>query len=121
MDYHHNKELRDRARELRIKMTKEERRLWYDYLRRYPVKFRRQETFGRFIADFYCPRVKLVIEVDGLPHYAPDGIARDRERTAYLEGMGLSVLRISNEEINSCFRRVCDTIDLTVKSRLEGR
>ena len=120
MNFHHNKTLTGRARELRTEMTKEERRLWYGFLRRYPVKFRRQEIFGRFIVDFYCARAGLVIEADGSQHYEPDGMARDAERTAYLEGLGLTVFRIANNEINANFDGVCVTIDRLVKALLHA-
>lgn len=99
-------------------MTKEERRLWYDYLSGYPLRFRRQVTMGNYIVDFYCASVKLAIELDGSQHYEEQGIAYDKERTAYLEGLGIAVLRFSNLDIKTNLRGVCEQIDSTVRKRL---
>ena len=79
----HNSKLKSRAQDLRKNMTKEERRLWYEYLCKYPHRFRRQVTCGRFILDFYCAAVKLAIELDGSQHYTPQGQDYDSERTAF--------------------------------------
>lgn len=102
-------------------MTKEERHLWFDFLRNYPVRFYRQRLIGRFIVDFYCAQAKLVIELDGSQHYEPEGLARDAERTAYLQGYGLIVVRFPNNEINQNFRNVCEYIDTIVKQRIAER
>ena len=93
-------------------MTKEERLLWYNYLRTYPVQFYRQRVIGSYIVDFYCSKAKLVIELDGSQHYETEGMARDGVRTAYLEGLGLKVVRIPNNEIHNNFRGVCEYIAL---------
>ena len=113
-----NNKLLDRARELRRDMTPKERKLWYMFLRRYPVKFYKQRIIDSFIADFYCHAAKLVIEIDGSQHYEPQGQAYDEERTAILTRYGLEVLRFSNREINTQFGAVCAQIDNTVKRRL---
>ena len=115
----HNSKLTARARELRKNMTKEERKLWYEYLSGYPHRFRRQVAVGDFILDFYCASAKLAIELDGSQHYEPKGIARDAERTAFLEESGICVLRFSNLDVMKNLRGVCEQIDLAVKSRLE--
>ena len=115
----HNDKLTPLAQELRKNMTKEERRLWYDYLHTYPVRFRRQVAFGNFIMDFYCAAAKLCIELDGSQHYAEAGAARDLERTAFLEENGIRVLRFSNLDISRNLRGVCDTIDMVVNERLD--
>ena len=81
------------SQNLRKNATKEENTLWYQYLRRYPVQFRRQCPFGRYIVDFYCAKALLVIELDGSQHYDPAVMEKDLERTAYLESLGLLVLR----------------------------
>ena len=99
-------------------MTKEERHLWYDFLRSYPVRFSRQKVLGKYIADFYCAEAKLVIELDGSQHYEPDNAQKDDERTEFLKGYGLNVLRIPNNEINRNFRGVCEYIDAAVKQSL---
>ena len=115
MDYKHNKTLVSNARELRKNMTKEERHLWYDFLRSYPVKFLRQKILGKYIVDFYCAEAKLVIELDGSQHYEEAGLQKDVERTAYLEQYGIQVLRIPNNAVNQNFSGVCEYIDLFVK------
>ena len=99
------------ARRLRREMTKEERHLWYDYLRNHPVKFCRQKILGKYIVDFYCAKAKLVIELDGSQHYDPSEMLRDEERTAFLSYYGIRVIRIPNNEVNGNFRAVCDYID----------
>ena len=102
-------------------MTREECHLWYDYLRNYPVKFTRQKVLGYYIADFYCPKARLVIEVDGVSHFPDEAQEYDRKRTFYLEhhrGV-FSVLRFFNMEINTNFEAVCEAIDREVKRLLE--
>ena len=99
-------------------MTKEERRLWYDYLRTYPARFLRQKVLGKYIVDFYCAAAKLVIELDGSQHYEDVNAAQDVERTAFLEGYGLQVIRIPNNEVNANFSGVCEYIDSAVKQSL---
>ena len=113
-----NNSMLDRARELRRDMTPQERKLWYMFLRSYPVKFYKQRIIESFIVDFYCHAAKLVIEIDGSQHYEPQGQAYDEERTAILQKYGLEVLRFSNREINTDFRAVCEHIDNTVKARI---
>ena len=99
-------------------MTKEERKLWYEYLRDYPKQFRRQVTFGNYILDFYCAAAKLAIELDGSQHYEPTGLEYDSQRTAFLRGIGNEVLRFSNADVMQNLRGVCQMIDMTVKHRL---
>ena len=118
MDYKHNKSLVSNARTLRKNMTKEERHLWYDFLRDYPVKFLRQKVLGNYIVDFYCAEVKLIIELDGSQHYEKTGMEKDAQRTAYLEQYGIRVLRIPNNEVNQNFRGVCEYIDLAIRQSL---
>ena len=112
-----NRNLNKNARSLRKNQTKEEKALWFQFLRRYPVQFRRQYIIGNYIADFYCHRAKLVVELDGSQHYDPEGINRDAERTQYLESVGLMVLRCSNLDVLQCFQSVCEMIDNVVKER----
>ena len=96
-------------------MTKEERHLWYDFLKNYPVQFRRQQVFGNYIVDFYCYQARLVVELDGSQHCTPEEITYDQRRTEYLNRQGLRVLRISNLDIMRQFDGVCQIIDLAVK------
>ena len=118
MDYKHNKSLVSNARTLRKNMTKEERHLWYDFLRSYPVKFLRQKILGKYIVDFYCAEAKLIVELDGSQHYEDGGMEYDAERTAYLEQFGVRVLRIPNNEVGRNFSGVCEYIDFAVKQSL---
>jgi len=118
MDRKHNKAIVSTARMLRKNMTKEEKNLWYDYLRTYPVRFLRQKVLGKYIVDFYCAEAKLVIELDGSQHYEEKGIEYDAERTAYLEKYGLRVIRIENIEINKNFDGICEYIDRLVQQSL---
>lgn len=118
MKYNHNKSLVNVGRMLRKNMTKEERRLWYDFLRRYSFRFIRQKIIGNYIVDFYCAKANLVIELDGSQHYDEIAINKDMERTKYLESQGLKVIRIPNNEINNNFRGVCEFIDDEVRKSL---
>ena len=118
MDRKHNKPLVGNARTLRKNMTKEERHLWYDFLRDYPIKFLRQKILGKYIVDFYSAEAKLIVELDGSQHYEESGISKDAERSAYLESYGLKVLRIPNNEVNKNFRGVCEYIDTAVQQSL---
>ena len=115
MDSKHNAKLTPIAKKLRKNMTKEERHLWYDFLRDYPVRFFRQKVLGRYIVDFYCAKANLVVELDGSQHYEIDEQEKDAERTAFLEQYGLRVIRIPNNAVNENFRGVCEHIDNLVK------
>ena len=106
------------ARRLRKEMTPHERKLWYLFLRNYPVKIYRQRIIGSFIVDFYCASARLVIEVDGSQHYEPQGMAYDAERSQFLSDLGLEFLRFSNRDIDRNFRSVCEQIDITIQSKL---
>ena len=101
-------------------MTPHERKLWYLFLRKYPVKIYKQRIIGRFIVDFYCASAKLVIEVDGSQHYEPQCMAYDAERSEFLSAQDLEILRFSNRDIDRDFRGVCEQIDITIKKRLQG-
>ena len=114
----HNKQLVPLAKQLRKEMTREERHLWYDFLRSYPVRFSRQKVLGNYIADFYSAEAKLVIELDGSQHYETDETQKDADRTAFPEGYGLTVVRIPNNEVGRNFRGVCEYIDAMVKQSL---
>jgi len=118
MKYNHNKSLVNVGRVLRKNMTKEERRLWYDFLRGRSPKFIRQKIIGNYIVDFYCAKANLVLELDGSQHYEENGINKDTERTKYLESQGLQVLRIPNNEIRNNFRGVCECIEIEIEKSL---
>ena len=124
MDRTHNKENVPFAKELRKNMTKEEKHLWYDYLKPYRqtfgVAFTRQKIIGNYIVDFYCPKAKLVIELDGSQHYEEDALFYDAQRTEYLNQHGIVVLRYTNREIHTRFKEVCDDIDSHVTARISA-
>ena len=105
-------------------MTKEEKHLWYDYLKpnrqKSGVAFNRQRVIGGYIVDFYCPKAKLVIELDGSQHYEEDALLYDEKRTAYLNQHGIIVLRYSNRDIHTRFKEVCDDIDCQVTARIKS-
>ena len=112
---HHNVE---NARKLRKEMTPWERKLWYNFLRDYPVRFQRQRPISEFVVDFYCAKARLVIELDGGGHYDPEQQKKDSERTSLLEATGLKVIRFCNRDIDQNFYGVCTVIDEEVKVRL---
>ena len=112
--------MRRRAQSLRKNMTKEERHLWYDFLKTYPIQFKRQYQIGIYYADFYCYRAKLVVELDGSQHCDPETIEYDRRRTDYLQNQGIFVLRLSNRDVTENFRSVCEAIDIAVHGRVQG-
>ena len=106
------------AKQLRKNATRQERHLWYDFLSGYEIRFQRQKVIDTFIADFYCHRAHLVIEVDGSQHYTPEGKSKDEFRTERLEEYGLLVIRFTNRQIDENFYGVCAYIDTVVKSVL---
>lgn len=116
MQRKHNPDLVPLARNLRKNMTAEERRLWYDFLRQYPVRFYRQKVLGRCIVDFYCAKAKLVVEIYGSQHLTEEQKLLYSERTRYLEGYGLRVIGVSGNDIFCNFRGVCEYIDNAVKN-----
>ena len=100
------------ARALRKNATKEENRLWYDFLRTHPEQFRRQVPYGRYILDFYCARRRLAIELDGSQHYQEDEAEKDKTRTENLFlNYGIRVIRFSNLDVKEHFEGVCLKID----------
>ena len=106
------------ARTLRKNMTPWERKLWYEFLRYYPIRFQRQKAIGNYIADFYSAKARLVIELDGGGHYIENQIEKDVVRIKQLENMNLTVLQICNTEIDRNFKGVCEYIDLIVTKSL---
>ena len=109
--------MRERVQELRHKMTPMEKKLWYSFLRTYPVKMYKQRPIRTFVADFYCPLARLVIELDGSQHYTEQGKAYDEERSSIMEGYGVEVLRFTNLEVDREFDAVCERIDARIKQR----
>ena len=111
----YKKKLSATARALRKNMTKEERHLWYDFLKDYPVMVHRQKVIGPYIVDFYVAQAKLVIELDGSQHFEDAGQTQDARRDAYLQQQGLRVIRIPNNEISRNFAGVCEYIDRCIQ------
>ena len=116
LNYHKNNIVL--AKHLRKNATPQENHLWYDFLSKYEIKFQRQKAIDNFIADFYCHKAKLVIEIDGSQHGTKQGMEKDEFRTEILQGYDLKVIRFTNEQINTNFRNVCQYIDKIVKSLL---
>ncbi len=112
-----NKSVVPIAQTMRKAMTPHERKLWFLFLQKYPVRFYRQRVIDSFIADFYCASAKLVIEVDGTQHSTAQGLQYDRERTAIIESYGIQILRFSNTDIDFHFSDVCKAIDAAVAQR----
>lgn len=120
LDRKHNKDLIRVAKNLRSNMTKEEKHLWYDYLKNYKVRFSRQKILGKYVADFYCAKANLVIELDGSQHYQEKELDYDKARTEYLSIFNIKVVRIPNNEVNKNFDGVCRYIDMTVQQNLKN-
>ena len=109
---------RKSARILRKNPTKEENHLWYDFLREYPIRFHRQYVIESYIVDFFCPKAKLIIELDGSQHYSVHGESYDKQRTKKIETYGFTVLRYTNLDIHQRFHSVCEDIDNHVRQRV---
>ena len=112
-DFHlpYNSKLVTRAKELRKNMTTAEKKLWVNYLRKFQYRVLRQRPIDNFIVDFYCPKLQLVIEVDGEGHFSEGGKQYDSERTRILEGYGLRVIRFTNDEVLQNLEGVCQVIE----------
>lgn len=106
-----NKTLTPYAQDLRREMTKEERHLWYDFLKKLPVTVNRQKVIGKYIADFYVSSANVVIELDGAQHYEPDAVLYDRARDDYMRSLGIKVLRYTDKDVNGNFSGVCSDIE----------
>ena len=101
-------------------MTKQERHLWYDYLKSHSVRFVRQKVLGKYIVDFYSAKAKLVIELDGSQHYEEKAQAYDAARDMYLQAYGLSIIRIPNSEINDNFDGVCEYLNAKITAQISS-
>ena len=112
MNNWNNDRLTSNAKRLRKEMTKEERHLWYDFLKHLNVTVQRQKVMNRYIVDFYIAQSKLIIELDGSQHYMDKGIDADRIRDDYFRRNGYTVLRYTNLDIQTNFRGVCEDIML---------
>ncbi|MGM9569064.1 MAG: endonuclease domain-containing protein [Phascolarctobacterium sp.] len=119
MKYFYNGDLNSLAKKLRKQMTKQERHLWYDFLRTYSIKVYRQRVIDNYVADFYCPAAKLVIELDGGQHYDDTKMIEDEHRSLIINQYGIQVLRIPNNEVDNNFDNVCTYLDSVVKKRVK--
>ena len=115
----YNKNLREVSKKLRKNMTPQEKHLWYDFLSKHNIKFVKQRPIGRFVADFYCSKAKLVIEIDGSQHYTDEGKNYDEFRTEIINKYGVKVVRFSNYDIDNNFEGVCAEIEREIKDRLQ--
>ena len=114
-----NKNLLEQSKSLRKNMTKQEKHLWYDFLKTYPVRWYRQRIIENFIVDFYCSNAKLVIEIDGSQHYEENALVYDELRTKIINIYGIEVIRFSNYDIDTNFEGVCIEIDNVVQERIK--
>jgi len=121
MNDFYNKKLIGNAKRLRNTMTKEERHLWYDFLKQIPVTVHRQKVLGSYIVDFYIAAEKVVIELDGSQHYEPENQEADMQRDTYLRENGYKVLRYSNSDINFRFQQVCEDILNHLEATFSGK
>lgn len=115
-----DRSLRPSSTALRKNMTRQERHLWYDFLRSYPVQWNRQRIVGRYILDFCCPTAALAVELDGGQHYEADGLSpADQARDRALEALGILTLRFPNSDVDGNFSGVCRYIHQAVSHRLK--
>ena len=106
----YNKKLVKNAQTLRKNMTAEEKELWYNFLKKLPFPVKRQKNIGNFIVDFYIPKFKLVIELDGSQHNEKENRYEDEKRDEYMRSNGLKVLRFPNQMITEHFNDACRKI-----------
>ena len=103
------------AKNLRKRATPQEKHLWYDFLKDYKIKFQRQKAIGEYIVDFYCPTLKIAIEIDGNQHYSKEGIEKDKIRTKEINKQGIQVIHITNRQIDKDFNWICEYLDSELK------
>ena len=115
---HYDNKNKELSRNLRKNMTPWERKLWFCFLKEYPFRFQRQKCIDAFIADFYCAKAKLIIELDGGGHYDEAAAKKDQVRTKILETHGIKLIRFCNLDIDRRFYEVCTAIDHEVKKRI---
>jgi very-short-patch-repair endonuclease len=110
-----NQNLTPVAKRLRREMTKQEKHLWYDFLRNFKYQFNRQKVIGRYIVDFYCHSARLVVEIDGGQHFEDSNLQKDNIRMRVLESYGLHIFRFTNNEVDQNFYEVCMAIQEQVE------
>ena len=115
-----NKDLNEYAVKMRKNQTDEEKKVWYQILKGRKPKFHRQRIIGNYIVDFYCPELRLAIEIDGYQHYLEGNYEYDVKRTKYIEAQDIYVLRFANTDVNRDFEYVKYTIDVVCDARKKG-
>ena len=116
----YNKNLKTKSQTLRKTQTKAENKLWYEFLKSQNIQFYRQKPIHHYIVDFYSPKLKLVIEIDGGSHYTDFAIEYDKERTKILNQLNLKVIRFTNHEVMNNFEEVCRSITLITRQAKLG-
>jgi very-short-patch-repair endonuclease len=96
-------------------MTPAEKKIWYELFRNFPLPILRQKPINNYIVDFYCPKLKLAIEIDGETHYTEEGIINDKKRTKILKSYNIKVLRFTNTDVLKNFEGVCEIIQRELK------
>ena len=117
MDKKIDKTLVDRSRQMKKNPTEEENKLWHILLKHIKPRFIRQRIFGNYIVDFFCPKLKIIIEVDGEQHYLEENKVYEEKRTAFLENNGYKIIRFYNSDINYQIKDVEHTIIGACKER----
>ena len=121
MPLKYNGKLNEKAKDLRKNATPWENKLWYEFLRGYTPRFQRQKIIGNYIADFYCSKAGLAVELDGGGHFEKGKAEADAIRTKSLNAQGVSVIRFSNSDVDTDFYEVCSAIDKVVKEKTQNR
>ena len=115
-----NENLKKYAVEMRKNQTDEEKKVWYQILKGRTPKFHRQRIIGNYIVDFYCPQLRLAIEIDGYQHFYEENIEYDNKRTEYIESQDIYILRFENTEVNKDIEYVRFIIDNACDAREKG-
>ena len=112
-------EIIDRARKMRKEPTEEENKLWNILLKHIKPRFVRQRTIGYYIVDFYCPKLKLIIEIDGEQHFWEENEEYEKRREKFLNDSGYTLLHFYNSDINKHIRETEHTITNACRERAE--
>ena len=115
-----NENLKKYAVEMRKNQTDEEKKVWYQILKGRTPKFHRQRIIDNYIVDFYCPQLRLAIEIDGYQHFYEENIEYDNKRTEYIESQDIYILRFENTEVNKDIEYVRFIIDNACDARIKG-
>ena len=105
---------------MRKNQTAEEKKVWYQILKGRTPKFHRQRIIGNYIVDFYCPQLRLAIEIDGYQHFYEENTEYDNKRTEYIESQNIYIVRFENTEVNKDIEYVRFIIDNACDARIKG-